>query len=247
MKSNPFSTRFVAPGRIDWVSEPDHELEKLTCRFLFDCSSRAAIVGPHGSGKSTLLEHLVPGLGVVVAKLQPDQRFGESELSESQEQIKALGEFGAEGDRYVVWLQLRGWRNARRDLWETRSLWTRHSILVIDGYEQLLPWRRLQVVRATYRLKCAVLVTSHRRTCLTTLHYTQVTTSVAKEVLQQLVPVDMPGRNRFFDERRLQALLAAYNGNFREVLMELYDDVEYKNLIGKVPLAACIPLPRRPK
>ncbi|MDZ4783505.1 MAG: hypothetical protein SGJ19_24935 [Planctomycetia bacterium] len=51
---NPFSTRFVRPGAIEYLFPADCDLEQLVDRFQ-QHDARGEIVGPHGSGKSTLL------------------------------------------------------------------------------------------------------------------------------------------------------------------------------------------------
>lgn len=60
---NPFSTRYLRPGRLpplDGSGRP-LDLEHLAATFLSRGGS-AAIVGPHGSGKTTLLGHLADTL-----------------------------------------------------------------------------------------------------------------------------------------------------------------------------------------
>jgi len=63
MVSNPFSTRFTRPGRIEPLDEAGLpvDVEGLLER-LRDLGGTAAIVGPHGSGKSTLLAHLAEAI-----------------------------------------------------------------------------------------------------------------------------------------------------------------------------------------
>ena len=58
---NPFSTRHVRPGAIDYVFPPGENAAALVGR-LERTGWRGAIVGPHGSGKSTLLTALRPAL-----------------------------------------------------------------------------------------------------------------------------------------------------------------------------------------
>jgi hypothetical protein len=60
-RSNPFSTRFVRPGAIDYLFEPGTGTDELVAR-LAGAGWRGQIVGPHGSGKSTLLASLVEPL-----------------------------------------------------------------------------------------------------------------------------------------------------------------------------------------
>jgi energy-coupling factor transporter ATP-binding protein EcfA2 len=61
--SNPFSTRFTRPGRIEPLDGTGRrvDIDALLERF-HGLGSTAAIVGPHGSGKSTLLTHLAEAI-----------------------------------------------------------------------------------------------------------------------------------------------------------------------------------------
>ena len=54
---NPFSTRHVRPGAIEYLFPPGHGIEQLV-RRLAQSDWTGQIVGPHGSGKSTLLASL---------------------------------------------------------------------------------------------------------------------------------------------------------------------------------------------
>lgn len=58
---NPFSTRHVRPGVIDYLFPPGHGIDQLV-QTLADRGWTGQIVGPHGSGKSTLLASLRPAL-----------------------------------------------------------------------------------------------------------------------------------------------------------------------------------------
>lgn len=60
-RSNPFSTRFVRPGAIDYLFPPGTSAAQLVAR-LSRFGWRGQIVGPHGSGKSTLLAALADPL-----------------------------------------------------------------------------------------------------------------------------------------------------------------------------------------
>ena len=55
---NPFSTRHVRPGAIDYLFPPGTTAESLLAR-LEGNSWHGQIVGPHGSGKSALLATLI--------------------------------------------------------------------------------------------------------------------------------------------------------------------------------------------
>jgi hypothetical protein len=58
---NPFSTRFVRPGAIEYLFPHDLSAEALIDK-LRGHAWQGEIVGPHGAGKSTLLATLVPHL-----------------------------------------------------------------------------------------------------------------------------------------------------------------------------------------
>lgn len=58
---NPFSTRFVRPGAVDYVFPADCDANQLVEVFHRQDAS-GEIVGPHGSGKTTLLAALLPKL-----------------------------------------------------------------------------------------------------------------------------------------------------------------------------------------
>lgn len=58
---NPFSTRYVRPGAIEYRFSAGNSAESIVARLAAN-GWRGAIVGPHGSGKSTLLQSLLPAI-----------------------------------------------------------------------------------------------------------------------------------------------------------------------------------------
>ncbi len=77
-ESNPFSTRFIRPGAIDYLFPPGISAETLATA-LQQQNWRGSIIGPHGSGKSSLLVALVSvlesrGRRVIQQQLQGGQR-----------------------------------------------------------------------------------------------------------------------------------------------------------------------------
>jgi hypothetical protein len=81
---NPFSTRFVQPGRIEYRFPSGQGAEAIVDRLRAH-GWRGAIVGPHGVGKSTLLAALAPhleyaGRRVVQVALHDGQRRWPTEL-----------------------------------------------------------------------------------------------------------------------------------------------------------------------
>ncbi len=77
-RSNPFSTRFIRPGALDYVFPAGECVGSLVARLNHN-RWRGQIIGPHGSGKSTLLAALEPALGAAgrvcwTARLRDAQR-----------------------------------------------------------------------------------------------------------------------------------------------------------------------------
>jgi hypothetical protein len=78
VESNPFATRFVKPGAVEFDFDGTDTLSTVTSRLAAQ-RWRGAIVGPHGSGKSTLLAALIPqieaaGKTALVHRLHDRQR-----------------------------------------------------------------------------------------------------------------------------------------------------------------------------
>ena len=78
LRSNPFATRSIRPGRIPFLFPAGQQLTALLDR-LRGGGWWGQIVGPHGSGKSTLLAALLPALRaagrqVVLLELHDGQR-----------------------------------------------------------------------------------------------------------------------------------------------------------------------------
>ncbi|MCA9147759.1 MAG: hypothetical protein KDA92_00605 [Planctomycetales bacterium] len=59
--SNPFATRWIQPGAINFQFPVGESLSQLIERLVAN-RWQGQIVGPHGSGKSTLLSNLMPAL-----------------------------------------------------------------------------------------------------------------------------------------------------------------------------------------
>jgi energy-coupling factor transporter ATP-binding protein EcfA2 len=58
---NPFCTRRIKPGALDFLFPPDETLQTILDRVRAN-GGWGEIVGPHGSGKSTLLAALIPAI-----------------------------------------------------------------------------------------------------------------------------------------------------------------------------------------
>jgi hypothetical protein len=218
--SNPFATRFISPGQVDWIGADDY-FEQLASRF-FQLNGRASIIGVHGSGKSTLLEHFVPRIGDVIFR-----RDAEGNVVDN----RSSGVSGKERCP-AVWLQL------RKTVPESTAIpWDklrRGRLLVLDGYEQLSLWRRAALIAGTGLRSVKLLVTSHRRTVLPTLCELSITPRVALKIVSQLTT----GRGDFepISDMVVQQCLQEHGGNMREVLMDLYDRVEEQRAGGMQPV-----------
>ena len=68
MASNPFSTRFIRPGALEFLFPPGLSAQKLV-EILREQAWQGQVIGPHGSGKSTLLAALVPALAAAGRKV----------------------------------------------------------------------------------------------------------------------------------------------------------------------------------
>ncbi len=243
LPSNPFSTRYTAPGQLDWIGPGDF-FDKF-CERWQASNYRAAIVGVHGSGKSTLLEHFVPRVAEVVWRRDAvgcitvgcaGMRCATDEMGEAEEMGDAERAIQARenqsGDRAssvncrAYWLQLR--RSEPQSLVVPWNRLNSESLLVLDGYEQLSLWRRALVLWRTKQLRSGLLVTSHRRTRLATLCELSVSVATARAVIQRLT-AEFDAELQIQD-KELRQRLADRDGNLRDLLMDLYDEVEARRL-----------------
>lgn len=235
--SNPFATRYVAPGALPWIPPLQQSLPELAIRFQQELGRRAAIIGPHGSGKSTLLTQLVPLLGELrwrqFAAAEPLQATARSTL-----QIASAGSFSENpaGENSVgggiVWLVLRrSQQSPLPHILHSRSHWRPGGLLVLDGMEQLRSWEYAALRLCLGPAGMGLLATCHHvyRTlpCL-------VDTSATPQILQQLIaerlaagrPVSPELHKHLTDLQLIRRMLAEEQGSVREVFMRLYDVVE---------------------
>jgi hypothetical protein len=78
LPSNPFATRAIRPGAMEYIFAEGQSLPQLMARFEAN-GWRGQIIGPHGSGKSTLLAsflaaHAAAGRNVIEFALHDGQR-----------------------------------------------------------------------------------------------------------------------------------------------------------------------------
>ena len=158
-RSNPFSTRFIRPGALDYIfqagqSPAGESVESLVDRLNYN-QWRGQIVGPHGSGKSTLLAALEPALG-------------------------AAGR--------ICWTaRLRDAQRAMPAGWARAAAQSHANQIVIDGFEQLSAWNRWRVRLCCRRRGCGLLVTAHRDAGLPGLFETTADVQTARAVVDQLL------------------------------------------------------------
>ena len=186
LDSNPFSTRFIRPGAIDYVFPAGVTADTLAAD-LQRHNWRGAIIGPHGSGKSSLLEALRPALERLDRQIEFQQLHG--------------------GQRALDWSSLNS------------PQWTKRTLVIIDGYEQLSLWKRL-LLRARCRQRGAgLLVTAHQPVRLPTIFTTQPSLELALAIVQRLLP-DSDDRITPVD---VTEAYASKKADLREMLLSLYD------------------------
>lgn len=200
-KPNPFSTRFIKPGAVDFIFHGGVTIEALADRFKANAWI-GSIVGPHGCGKTTLACQLGRVLGrtcvvrwITVRPESQPKRHGFARMPRIHH------------DR------------TRSSGWDETSHESSQSLMVIDGLEQLSWLHRLAVVhhaRARYR---GLLVTSHRPVAgIPTLWHVdrdfEIFRAVAMRLQDQRFP--LPGE-------ALSRAFAQAKGNIREALFLLYD------------------------
>ena len=158
--TNPFSTRNIRPGAVDFLFPPGESAARLVDR-LRASHWLGQIVGPHGSGKSTLLAALGPAFeaaGRVVLTVQPRNQ----ESSGGSPRVDAAGLIG-------------------------RVKLGPDTQLVIDGYEQLSWWTRKRTEAKCRRRGAGLLVTTHQDLSLPTIFTTQPTLALAQQVVHRLL------------------------------------------------------------
>jgi DNA replication protein DnaC len=154
---NPFSTRRVRPGAVDFCFPEAAGLEELIDRLQRNLW-RGEIVGPHGSGKSTLLYSFLTAI----------QQTGRNpilfELHDSQRRLP------------------KGWRQ-KIEL----SALSGPAIVVVDGYEQLNGWNRFWLNRYCRYRHVGLLVTSHSSVGMPKLFRTSPSIETAHKVVERLM------------------------------------------------------------
>ncbi len=225
---NPFATRYVRPGMVDWIAAEPHDLNRLHGRFENDLCRRAAIIGPHGSGKSTLLEHLGPRLGKVVYRESPRSIAESGEFCEpirsGQTLVKRRAITQPPADTSITWLALRRGDQAAKRVRLSRRHWKSGGLLILDGFEQLGWFTQCCTSLLTRQKQMGLLVTCHRPTLLKPLIEITPDVSIVRKVIEQVyrnAGQSIPPAIMY--PPAVEQLLNEERGNIREVLMRLYD------------------------
>lgn len=209
--SNPFCTRFIRPGKIEYRFAGDRSADGAANSIdeMIDRLRRrpaGLIVGPHGSGKTTLLHSLDRQLRdayVQVARLQLSAPRSSSPL-----------------DR---WRHRRRWASAAL---ERQSGLADRGLLIIDGLEQL--WRpdRRRLLRRLRRQDQTLLATSHTPLGgMAALHRTDVDGQIVAALTDRLLAEAPPAVTKMV-RRELQRQDWSRLTNVRELWFDLYDLVQ---------------------
>ena len=118
--------------------------------------------------------------------------------------------------------------------------WKPGTQLLIDGYQQLVWWRRRRFQLQCRRRQIRLIVTTHRPLGLATLVRTHVTPALAQTIVDRVLalPPSESGRGtgtietgefdlqRLRGSREIARRLARHRGDMRETLFSLYDAFE---------------------
>lgn len=116
---------------------------------------------------------------------------------------------------------------------EIRKLVPR-TVVIVDGYEQLAPWRRFLLKRLCRRQGLGLLVTSHASMGLPDLCRTATGLALA----QHLVDALLAQSSLTIAPEELRERFKRHRGNLREVLFDLYDLYEKRPLGGDASIAS---------
>ncbi|MEZ6114975.1 MAG: AAA family ATPase [Pirellulaceae bacterium] len=200
MHSNPFSTKFVQPGAIDYVLPEGTTWDKLLKLFIRN-QLRGQVVGPHGVGKSTFLcsflLHLSTDTGIKVTRIN-------------------------------LQANRRDWSLVRTELAKLPAAGQMRHVLVIDGFEQLNMYQRWYTRWRTHRAGSGLLVTVHQaERKLPLLFHASHDWQRFQSLVAKLLSEHSANRP-LLDKQTIASVYQqhATAGNLREVLFELYDQAE---------------------
>jgi hypothetical protein len=199
MVRNPFSTRFIRPGAVEFRYSDDVNRESLLDAFARH-GRWGQILGCHGSGKSTLLHSLRPELERIARV-----RWIQVEPIDEERRWTA-GRFKAD----------------RRVSIPSSSVTSERSICVIDGFDRLGWWSRRRLIGESRRSYSGLLITTHRDLGLPTLYRPGLSESEFHELVRQL----LGGSVLSIAPREIREVFRRHAPNVREALFALYDRYE---------------------
>jgi energy-coupling factor transporter ATP-binding protein EcfA2 len=209
VRSNPFCTRFVRPGSLDYrFGDPANDGQDRLQLIVEELKRvrTGLILGPHGSGKTTLLHSLGPL------------------LADAFEHIASVQLFAPTSTSFCARLE-----HARR-IFRTVSFQQAGlfdgGLLIIDGAEQLWRVDTWRLIRRALRRGQAILVTSHTPIRgLTTIHQSQVNDSLIRELTEALLANEPSEVSDLVRQQLCERDLTKLS-NVRELWFELYDLVQ---------------------
>lgn len=196
MQTNPFSTRFIQPGAIPYQCFEGSTVSDLVERFFQLRTKRGSIVGPHGSGKSTLVASII----LVLGTHRPEIKIHPLRFSTDQ--------------------------LASQSLKRSVAKWTRSSVVILDGYEQLGFWSRLMVEWVARSRSISILATAHQPLRgFETVWETSVNDASSRWVVEQLLQLSGPskGADVLLQSEDWARSREAHGQNLRESLFDMYD------------------------
>ena len=102
-----------------------------------------------------------------------------------------------------------------------RRGWNEHTLVIVDGYEQLAWWERWRIRRSHRRQGHRLLVTAHADQGMPTLWQTSSSVALLQRIVDQLT-IDLPVGRRP-TACNVRAAFESHQGNIREALFHLYD------------------------
>ncbi|QDT59704.1 hypothetical protein SV7mr_22130 [Stieleria bergensis] len=211
---NPFRTDAIAPSRVRYRFTPgrngssSHHINQFLDAMMLSLKShlRSQVVGAHGTGKSTLLHTLLPRLQDSYQPVVFKQLTNDPRRSWSQRLLQRK-------------------RSGQQVITDLRALPT-GSMLVIDGWEQMLGFHQRRAVKLSQSKQVALLATSHQPISgFDTLHHSSMSPTLACSLADDLL-TDSPYEVRQRVLKEVKGRQITSQTNLRDLWFELYDVVE---------------------